>query len=521
VFVYSALLPGITNVTDRAWHFGFYPWFVRAFAQRRPNATETEFREALRRADCLATLVSARHAIVEGDEGQDDRQHGVAFPGRLKLVPAARLLAEGGSIWLSDYTERSEENPHRYFKNALGGLGQYYLGVLRDEYHALAGDPRNGIKYTNEIGLPLGAAFAEGLDEDAFLTVVDEGEVTAAILDGLAAFCPCALHERREIARRHLANMILASDAPVVATGQVRRLTFCLALDLLAGANGTAGDDEAEVFLAACYSSALPTGNPWQLSDRLVEIRRQWGIYLRNEMLSLAWESIFKASLEAVDGVLGLPGIREAANWCVGQPVFTAALAEFGHSNFREAVAEERNLLPSLAAWQEPMHELMLRQELLEDNNAGSVVSAMRMFVGLVARHGTSTNCYAPFGLSAGTLADYPLNLDTMGKAAAGRWLALDSRDWLRTLIASALSAHQRVAIRKLGQSGEDTLMFRIGDDGLFVERRMEEVAETQPRLTQAFQILRDLGLTVPTDGDHLPELTAFGQIALEEMRNG
>jgi hypothetical protein len=58
-------------------------------------------------------------------------------------------------------------------------------------------------------------------------------------------------------------------------------------------------------------------------------------------------------------------------------------------------------------------------------------------------------------------------------------------RHWLGTLVASALSAHQRVAIRKLGQSGDDTLMFRVGDDGIFVERRLEDVVETQPRLTQ------------------------------------
>jgi hypothetical protein len=138
VFIYSALLPGITNVTDRAWHYGFYPWFICAFERRHPEGSDAQFREALRRADCLATLVAARHAIVQGDDGVDDRRHGAAFPGRLKLVPAARMISEGGSLRLSDYTNSSDKNTLRYFKNGLGGLGQYYLGVLRDDYGALA-----------------------------------------------------------------------------------------------------------------------------------------------------------------------------------------------------------------------------------------------------------------------------------------------------------------------------------------------------------------------------------------------
>jgi hypothetical protein len=112
-FIYSALLPGITNVTDRAWLFGFYPWFIRAFERRRPDASEAEFRDWLRRADCLATLIGTRHAIVQGEDGRDDGRHGQAFPGRLRLVRAARSLSQGGSLLLSTYTEPSDGNELR------------------------------------------------------------------------------------------------------------------------------------------------------------------------------------------------------------------------------------------------------------------------------------------------------------------------------------------------------------------------------------------------------------------------
>lgn len=522
IFIYSALLPGITNVTDRAWHFGFYPWFIRAFEQRRPDASEIEFRDWLRRADCLATLISARHAIVRGDDGRDNGRHGSAFPGRLTLLPAARSLSsgDGGSaISLSTYTEPSDENELRYFKNSLGGLGQYYLGVLRDEYHALDGNRRSGVRYTNEIGFPLATAFGHGLDEAAFMDAVAGDRITAAVLDRLSMFCPCALSEQRETARAFLADMFLARDPRWIAGGQNRRATLGLALDLLAEARGAQGDDAAAAFLAACYTSALPTGAPWQPSAHLADIRTCWGLYLRNEMLSLAWEAIFKAALEAIDGIRGIPSIRAAASRCVDHPHFAEALGTLGYATFDGAVESEASSLPPLTELCHPRHELALWRELPEVEGAESVAAALRMLAGLIARHGRPTRCYAPFRLPNGALADYPLTLDTLGRAAVGPWRGLGARDWAHALVASALSAHQRVAIRKLGQSGDDTLMFRIGEDGLFVERRMEEVVETQPRLTQAFQILRDLGLTVPSGPGLLAQPTARGLAALEEIR--
>jgi hypothetical protein len=74
------------------------------------------------------------------------------------------------------------------------------------------------------------------------------------------------------------------------------------------------------------------------------------------------------------------------------------------------------------------------------------------------------------------------------------------------------------VAIRKLGQAGEDTLMFRISEAGMSVHRRLDRVVETQPRLEQAFHMLLDLGLTRSQSGT-LPTLTAFGVETLTGLR--
>ncbi|RYF46244.1 MAG: hypothetical protein EOO27_39800, partial [Comamonadaceae bacterium] len=66
--IYSQLLPGITNVTDRARYYSLYPWLVWSFEPRFPGADAAQFIEFFRRADCLFSLIAERHGrVTDGD----------------------------------------------------------------------------------------------------------------------------------------------------------------------------------------------------------------------------------------------------------------------------------------------------------------------------------------------------------------------------------------------------------------------------------------------------------------------
>jgi hypothetical protein len=113
IALYGQLLPGITNVTDRARYYSFHPWVLWSFERRYTDHSVDEFRRVLRRAECLFALIAIRHARVVGDN--DDGLHGRAMVGRDKL-----LRIEGESTFaLEDYA--TLEGPNRYFKNKLGG----------------------------------------------------------------------------------------------------------------------------------------------------------------------------------------------------------------------------------------------------------------------------------------------------------------------------------------------------------------------------------------------------------------
>ena len=122
--LYAQLLPGITNVTDRARYYSFHPWSLWAFERRYTDHSLDGFRRVLRRAECLFALIGIRHArsLPDADEGL----HGAGMVGRFELL----RIGHEAEIQLDDFA--ALEGKKRYFKNKLGGLGQYYFGPLRD-----------------------------------------------------------------------------------------------------------------------------------------------------------------------------------------------------------------------------------------------------------------------------------------------------------------------------------------------------------------------------------------------------
>ena len=509
IMIYSRLLPGVTNVTDRAAYFGFYPWFIRAFEQRFPNATDPEFRTALRRADCLFTLVAERHAIVCGDRNAS--LHGAACAGRQKLGPAATALSSGVELDINEYANRDEDNKKRYFKNPLGGLGQYYLGPLRDEYFILVGNARTGIKYTIENGEPLAKSYADGIDESRFFEVLSQSTVSTTDLGALADFCPCAIHSgRRNGAQKSLIQLLLEDRS---VAGIARKVTFHLLMEFLQISAGAPSADPVKDFLGSCYAEAIKSKR-WVVPEALAPVRSKWALYARNEMMSLAWYTFFKLALDELDGQpKPFHDVRHFADWLLSRPSFALPSTH----DFDSMLQADRLAAPAISMLSAPDHELALWRRIT-DERPPSVEAACQMLVRLVARWGDGVDCYASLTLHQGALAAYPLTLDSLNRLAKGCWRGLSCQQWMKSLLVEILCAHQRVAIRKLGESGEDTLMFRISEAGMSVHRQLDRVVETQPRLRQALQILLDLGLTQSQTGA-LPRLTELGVGTLIGLR--
>jgi len=61
ISLYGKMLPGITNVTDRARYYSFYPWVVWSL-EKNGHCYGDTFIDLFRKADCLFTLITGRSA---------------------------------------------------------------------------------------------------------------------------------------------------------------------------------------------------------------------------------------------------------------------------------------------------------------------------------------------------------------------------------------------------------------------------------------------------------------------------
>lgn len=517
--IYSRLLPGITNVTDRARYYSFYPWLIWAFDQRGFTRYDSEFVERFRRADCLFSLIAERHAATAGGDYQD---HAGATVGSNTLAAVARSLKEGGTIRLSDYSLR-EGAKARYFKNKLGGLGQYYIGVLR-ELTVLDGDTARGIKYTREIGQPIAERTATAVDGDLFFAVVDADEVSAAELDALSGLCPCQLAENtaeREILTDLLFGRGVFHD--VEALPRRRSLQCILQLAKLLAAEQQELSEFA--FRASVYSGSLASGAPWPTLDTLAGTRQKWATYSTNELLSVNTQGLFYALLDAYqDSGLRFEASTEVVDWFVTQPEVLEALHVIdGEQTFAESLRKAAKTAPRLALWSDPAHEVQLTEHVAQlsrasksaDNRRDILVSALGALIALASRRRPNANAYGDLVFDETYFRYYPANLGSFDFHTKNTWPTLSTRDVLRWLLVNwGIELHLRVALRKLRGQSQSTFRIRPSDRGLEVIEAPVAV-HTRPRFNQAVRLLKDIGALQRTESGWSPSSLGLAMLEL------
>lgn len=268
IALYGQLLPGITNVTDRARYYSFHPWIIWSFDKRYKDHSLEEFQRVLRRAECLFALIAIRHARRLGD---DEALHGKAMVGRDKLL---RIQDSASEIVLDEYA--ALDGLKRYFKNKLGGLGQYYFGPLRD-LRVLDHSPQGtGYPpgYDRERGRALAEAFSVGVPEDEFFRALEASSLVWEDLDELTEFCPCRLCSNAMEHELLLDLFMARSETYQHDSGLTRRASLGLILDLAGQRHGiqpTLSRQCFEVQLTPVPSWTDPTGRSPRCSSVLSE----------------------------------------------------------------------------------------------------------------------------------------------------------------------------------------------------------------------------------------------------------
>jgi hypothetical protein len=519
--IYGRMLPGITNVTDRARYYSFYPWLVWSLDRQGHKKYDDAFIERFRRADCLFCLIAQRHAHVANDGAPED--HAAAMVGSDTLSSVARTISRSDSARLSDYSLR-EGARARYFASRLGGLGQYYLGVLR-ELSILDGDAAQGIRYTRQVGQVIAEKMDAGVDGNLFAQIVQRDRFTGKDLDELVSFCPCQLvHNARE--RELLADLFFARGQFHSEEALPRQRTLQLVLDLAASLRDEEEGVSEWVFKACVYTGALPSNKAWTIPGRLERNRERWAIYARNEIFSLALQGLFFAVLDAYEeSALRFASSSEIVEWFVGQPEARKAMAELGAKRpFRDCLKASKAWLPPLARWDRSNHEVQLSEEVARlshtdrspENRQAVIAAALKTIVALCSRAPVKGSEYGDFVFEQDYFTYYPVNLRSLGSFAGGAWREMSVRDLLRWLLLNwGLETHLRVALRKLRGQSQSTFKVRPSDRGMEVTA-VPPAVHTRPRFNQALRILKDIG-ALERDESRGWKPSALGRQMLEE----
>lgn len=497
ILVYSQLLPGITNVTDRARYYSFYPWLIWSFDQRFSKdqaSTLTEFIELYRRADCLFTLIAERHSQCTDD---DPERHGVAMVGRNALLPALRDLGVGNPLDLADHTAATAER--RYFKNAMGGLGQYYAGMLA-ELQVLEFRPNRWPAYTQGHGARIAQSFDAQVPSDQFWDSCVKGQVTLEILDQLAPFCPCHL-AAATAEREELKALFFGQQGYVSDSGQQRRRSLDMLLNLAAAlAQAPAAVDLTQAVFRGCvHTGHLPDGSPWLLPEALAETQKLWSIYQRGDLLSVAFQGLFVACLLHMEqegpkhsSVESFVSHFLQLDWVL------TALKSFPGPTFADEVRRYGDSGPSIAHWADNEHEVSLAKRIVDagvkiEDPGIRLRASLMCVIALAVRNAQHPLKYGDVGLADEVLTDYPINVVSF-LARSPNWMSMPVRNALSEMLQWTLQTHLRVALRKLRQTGQSSFRFRPSDLGLEVVE-VPPPTHTVPRFRQAMQIMRDIGL--------------------------
>jgi hypothetical protein len=489
--------------------------------------SEERYVELYRRADCLYTLIAAE----ESKSTQNVRQ-AEAMIGRLRLLPALDRLTGGTPLRLSDYATQ-EDSGERYFKNRMGGLGQYYVGSLAELGLCAKAASGPWVGYTEEFGELLANTVEAVLPSNAFWAAVERDVITVEDLRTLKSFSPHLLPNSSD-EQNLLVDIFFVRNAYRDrlgdAKGTQRRQTLALILHL---ADSLSDSDTTWLsewtFRPIVYSGALTAGVVWDIPPVLDETRKLWSIYERNDLLSSACLIIFAASLnrlreEASDEFIHYDSVENFAQHYSETANFRGRLdAISGGKSFGDLVAYVHSAGPSLSNWEHPLHEFSLENQLVNDWYAAQkspdhfIASSILLLASLAARQAKFPDAYGNLLIQAQDLETYPINLVSFNKRVLA-WESMPLNDVGKDLIAWCLNTHITVALRKLWQTRTSSFHVRPAENGLQVVGDIPPPARTLPRIRQSLRILEDIGALKEheVDAGRLL-LTPLGKALLQE----
>jgi hypothetical protein len=511
--LYTLLLPGITNVTDRARYYSFYPWVLHRFAQReRPKWGRTEWLSWFRRLDFAFCMASVAHAIKSNSF--DSRATAVVGADTARRI--LKGVSDGGFVDFGSATDLdgSGKVPKKgaYFQNSEGGLGQYYKGSLRD-LGLLQSDTEHhypDVRLTTYAGVPVAESIEGNSAFGELVELATVGKGRLAELASLGARVSPSGIKRRSREETLLRALFVAEDDDLCraqnrSSRAWRRALIQLALTYARDSEFVEGAFDHE-FRWACLAEALPDGRQWVLPQSLKPVASAWGAYQRNDLLNHALECLFWLVLRRIDaGPLTPQQVVDhvARLACAGiaatddepsQPPIDGTVSQWIAACERTVGRIEAGPWDETSTWS---WAEALDAALGDENDAAVAAWAARLLGRLASDSGRfSKHPFETVPQAAEMAAAHEIHLQSWLDRLKARSSEPAQSFIAEVILEWTVYRHLRVATRKLAAQGVSTFKTRPERGRLVLASEDIPLPTfTSPRLRQAHRILADLHL--------------------------
>lgn len=320
--LFTMLLPGMNNVSQRIRYYSFYSWLLMNFYIGEKEAKTTEFRNYIRSAEYLLALIHAYNDDIRG------------IPGITTAITATEEKKEIFSI-----RDGIEGNGIRmYWKYTNGILGQYYVVALSD-MNLIGFNEHSNVFYNVTkgeapfiTGEKLAKCFSDSIGESAerFIQCVKQG--WASVEDLKFLYITFNMHNTSLFPQENkmLINILVEDDYPADEESSLKTsyrrdtIKYFLSYVQMSKDSSEQGfarymyeeyvagkiDDETSVRWHAYYLSDQWQFNCTSIFSRLLNLLREKGTWTAMDEISgqLASEIINKLAwdeTETLEEVLG------------------------------------------------------------------------------------------------------------------------------------------------------------------------------------------------------------------------
>lgn len=467
VRLYTQLVPGITNVTNRIRYYSFYCWVIRQFEKIEHSDDEEKWKIFIRRAEAIYVLSCV--AFSDEDSG--------GMAGSDWARDHAADLSDVG-FEFAKWTDSPGENG-QYLKAARGNFGQFYISSMIDVGMLVRTGSRIPL-LTEDYGVHIAEAFENNCPTAIknLRTSILSGSITAGQAEQIAIEAnPGALVNSLE--REYLKDFLLGKrQSDKTSKNRQASLWNCL--------NGfqQVGEWNVGKIRSLFYVQRLKKND---LTSDLQSNLNMWRAYQANEFCHIALELILNDVSHEVD--IKKRGIepKVAIDKVISRALLRSSNTSATFNDYASSLYKSTSVEEDCEAGTLIVEGLSSPQQR---PNKELVLLALNLICVLYSRWKDSPEILKAldpevnFGRSLAAVNQF---IENVAKLPVSEALSAIVRHFV-------VKNHLHIAGHKLANSGTFTYRF-LSEDGLLKDVRLTEYDFTTPRIFNLLRFAEDVGL--------------------------